>query len=667
MEFLNSAINPLLPVGYTVDSLLKSIQEDEATKLAKEAFVTGHTGTTKLEIFYVLAATAACYLSSSILANLSMHLQNRANVKQISDDVDTVDGANVNNNDPHFISQFVCKLFSLFVTLFSFFLIPLSCLSSLVFVAFNPYLITLHLWITAIGLICISFVAVPFTKPITPQRYVPAITRVRGSLLLLTAISILAVDFNVFPREFAKTETFGVSIMDIGVGGFMFINALTSNLARISPLSVKASLRRTIFSLFPLLCIGFIRMIAHIGVNYQHHVSEYGVHWNYFFTLAGVLCLSDLLLSFFKITILKKYQSITQYMATRAAENAKNATTITPASASASAPATSVSVSRYAQDYAKKMIQVMGINTTRATFASVILGIIIISFYQYILVVDSDITQALFNHPTITNYIFFADRVSVISANKEGIVSVLGYLALTLLSIPIGRIVSSYSAILSSKSTTREKRIKASCIYFFILSSIAVASFCLVLFIEENIQEISRRLCNAPFVFWILSLSSGLLAAAILPDITIDIYTKLILSVIDPESVIEKSSAIKQQVTELESESGSSPESNLDPLKDQKSNDDNNNVNTYSMLSLAYTIPNSNPLIYFLITNLLTGFVNLTTRTLETADEDAILILAAYTILSLCVTTIVGKFLQKRTVMRKNNNRMILRRNKIKA
>ena len=41
-----------------------------------------------------------------------------------------------------------------------------------------------------------------------------------------TAVAILAVDFPLFPRRFAKTELYGTGAMDFGVGAFIFGTAM---------------------------------------------------------------------------------------------------------------------------------------------------------------------------------------------------------------------------------------------------------------------------------------------------------------------------------------------------------------------------------------------------------------------------------------------------------
>ena len=47
----------------------------------------------------------------------------------------------------------------------------------------------------------------------------------------------------------------------------------------------------------PLVLLGGLRVLAVKALNYQEHVSEYGVHWNFFFTLAAVSVLSSAVLT----------------------------------------------------------------------------------------------------------------------------------------------------------------------------------------------------------------------------------------------------------------------------------------------------------------------------------------------------------------------------------
>lgn len=110
--------------------------------------------------------------------------------------------------------------------------------------------------------------------------------------MIITCLAILAVDFKIFPRRFAKVETWGTSLMDMGVGSFVFsagvvsarpilkdrLAGRTTNLRMRLSWSAKHSL--------PLFALGLVRIFSVKGLDLAEHVTEFGVHWNVFFTLA---------------------------------------------------------------------------------------------------------------------------------------------------------------------------------------------------------------------------------------------------------------------------------------------------------------------------------------------------------------------------------------------
>ncbi|KAJ8525804.1 hypothetical protein ON010_g15310 [Phytophthora cinnamomi] len=111
------------------------------------------------------------------------------------------------------------------------------------------------------------------------------------------------------PNQLSRTN-YAID-MDIGVGAFIVSSAIVSAPARQARRVVgtkraqsdgkptQSFVQKLYAFLRPIVLVlvfGVARFLTVKGVNYQEHVSEYGVHWNFYFTLAGVY----LVYSFFR-------------------------------------------------------------------------------------------------------------------------------------------------------------------------------------------------------------------------------------------------------------------------------------------------------------------------------------------------------------------------------
>lgn len=352
---------------------------------------------------------------------------------------------------------------------------------------------------------------------------VPFVTTFRVLVNIKTAISILAVDFSVFPRRYAKTETYGTGVMDVGVGAFVFANGLVCPEARRKDMSGSkmSHVMKQLLSVWPLFALGVARMASVKLSDYQEHVTEYGVHWNFFFTLAIVRVVASLLL------------------------------VVVPVS------------------------------------HSWLVALLIISCYQ--LTLETTDLKAFLMHNT--------DRdKDLIHANKEGIFSVVGYVAIYMAGVQVGLQVMRPRSEVSQWLTSLYRLLIGSCVLY---GSVYLC--------QALVEPVSRRMANLTFCLWSVAQSLLLMSLTGLADLV------LLLS--------KRTSGCRRLPSSWElckPKSGSSTEQNSDDADG---------------LCLIQAV-NRNQLLFFLLANVLTGLTNSTIDTLSCSNLSSVCVLLLYMFLN---------------------------------
>ncbi|XP_014286256.1 uncharacterized protein PIG-Wa [Halyomorpha halys] len=390
--------------------------------------------------------------------------------------------------------NFVFKLqsgFILFFTEFSLLVVPLILSLTLC----HSYI---HIFVSALLLsviLCLicnlwnqkkNFIRIAFTL-VTSVKSRPYITYFRSIVNLISVFCILAVDFRVFPRHFAKTESYGFSLMDTGVGFYIIANGI------VSKSDTREDVMKTIKSTLPIMGLGIFRCVSVKSLDYQQVISEYGTHWNFFFTLAAVKLMATYLMN--------KFQN-------------------------------------------KEML------------TSIVLAIL----HQIIL-------QAGVESWMISD----APRNNPLSANREGICSLLGYLSLFLGAMAIGK-------SLQRDSVDLYQDLKHASKGFLISVFLFLATFWL-----HSRYPVSRRFVNVTYIFWMISMTFLLLSVCILIEMCLRIIY-----------------FIKSKTT-----------------------------NDHLAPSVLNSI-NYNGLIFFLMGNIFTGVVNIWIQTLHVENRNSIVILTVY-------------------------------------
>ena len=361
----------------------------------------------------------------------------------------------------------------------------------------------------------------------------PFITAYRGTMVMSTCVAILAVDFRVFPRRFAKVETWGTSLMDMGVGSFVFSAGLVSArpplLARLAgkPSSLEKCLKSAFRSSAPLLILGMIRLYSVKGLDYAEHVTEYGVHWNFFFTLA-------LLPPF--VALFQSFSTMMPYTA--------------------------------------------------------LLSLFVSSLYQVLL-----------EFSKLKTYILTSPRLDLLSQNREGVFSFIGYLAIFLTGQAVGFDILPRNLRGASSTWSASTQRRALLLRLLTWTTVWSLSFAATTSFKFGLNlHVSRRIANQPYVFWVSAFNCA--------QITL-------FCLIETVSFPGVYKAAEKGIEDKECARATS--------------------------RILYSL-NRNGLAIFLLANLLTGLVNLTLDTLNMSHSAAMGVLITYTSLVTAVALMLDRW-----------------------
>lgn len=306
------------------------------------------------------------------------------------------------------------------------------------------------------------------------SSYDPATAMLRSTLMLQTIVAILEVDFPIFPHRFMKCESFGISLMDVGVGAFVFSAAVTrvaaderrraanqnkKKTATSSSYSALKELTALLGSSIPLFILGFVRLASVAVTGYQEHITEYGKHWNFFLTLGSM--------------------PLVVALAHRTASSL-------------------VSGVRFiTRSGAKENRQITSETETTASFSNyhfdAILGALLLLIHQTAL-----------SHFSLTEYVMSEHRRTLIESNKEGIISSVGYSALYLMARGLFGALCFSSSFSNSRSSCSSTHGNFSNILAAKFVGAVISLF--AYFLHTSLQQFSRRLCNAPYVLFCLGI-----------------------------------------------------------------------------------------------------------------------------------------------------------------